>query len=105
VLRDDEYRRLQTTLLAIAKQSQPEKRHRWFALVQTCQEELLTAAETRAKLDSHCVSQSALPPKADIRERDSNFRVVPRGDTVRSNTSRPVEADKHKRGGDQANDQ
>ena len=85
MLRDDEYTRLQNTLLAIAKHSQPEERHRWFALVQACQEELLTATETRAKLPR--LRMSALPPKADIRERDSNFRVVP------PNTSRPVEAD------------
>jgi hypothetical protein len=57
VLRDDEYTRLQTILLAIAKHSdEPHERVRWFALVQACQEELLTAAETRAKL-----RMSALP--------------------------------------------
>ena len=53
MLRDDEYARLQTIFLAIAKHSQPEERHRWFALVQVCQEELLTAVEKREKLDSH----------------------------------------------------
>jgi len=50
MLRNDEYMRLQAILLAIAKHSQSEERHRWFALVEACQEELLTAAEMRAKL-------------------------------------------------------
>jgi len=54
VLRDDEYTRLQTIFLALAKHSdEPHERVRWFALVQACQQELLTAGETRSKLDSH----------------------------------------------------
>ena len=54
MLRDDEYVRLQTIFLAMAKHSdqQPE-RARWLALVQACQEELLTTAEMRAKLDGY----------------------------------------------------
>ena len=52
MLHDDEYVRLQTIFLAIAKHSdQPPERARWLALVHACQEELLTAAEMRAKLD------------------------------------------------------
>jgi hypothetical protein len=51
MLRDDEYLRLQTIFLAIAKHSdQPPERARWLALVHSCQEELLTAGETRAIL-------------------------------------------------------
>jgi hypothetical protein len=54
VLNDDEYLRLQTTFLAIARHSdQPDERRRWFALVQACQEELLNAGELRSKLGSH----------------------------------------------------
>jgi hypothetical protein len=54
VLRDDEYVRLQTTFLAIAKHSdQPDARHRWFALVQACQKELLNAGEPHSKRGSH----------------------------------------------------
>jgi hypothetical protein len=42
--RDEKYVRLQTIFLAIAKHSdQPHERARWLALVQACQEELLTA--------------------------------------------------------------
>jgi hypothetical protein len=53
MLRDDEYARLQTIFLAIAKHSdQPDEQARWLALVQACQEEL-TADEMRSKLDSH----------------------------------------------------
>ena len=51
MLRDDEYVRLQTIFLAIAKHSdQPPERARWLALVYACQEELLTAGETRAQI-------------------------------------------------------
>ena len=51
MLHDDEYVRLQTIFLAIAKHSdQPPERARWLALVQACQEELLTTGETRAHL-------------------------------------------------------
>ena len=51
VLRNDEYVRLQTIFLAIAKHSdQPPERARWLALVHACQEELLTAGETRAQI-------------------------------------------------------
>jgi hypothetical protein len=54
MLRDDEYLRLQTIFLAIAKHSkQPHERVRWLALVQACQQELLTADEMRSKPDSH----------------------------------------------------
>jgi hypothetical protein len=54
MLRDDEYARLQTIFLAIAKHSdEPNERARWFALVQACQEELLTAGEAHSKPDSH----------------------------------------------------
>jgi hypothetical protein len=49
MLRDDEYLRLQAAFLAITKHSdQLLERVRWFALVHACQEELLTAGETRA---------------------------------------------------------
>ena len=47
MLRDDEYTRIQTIFLAIAKHSQPQERARWLALVRACQEELLTVAEMR----------------------------------------------------------
>jgi hypothetical protein len=51
VLRNDEYVRLQAIFLAIARHSdQPPERARWLALVQACQEELVTAGETRAHL-------------------------------------------------------
>jgi hypothetical protein len=51
VLRNDEYLRLQTIFLAIAKHSdQPPEGARWLALVHACQEELLTAGETRTHL-------------------------------------------------------
>jgi hypothetical protein len=54
VLRNDEYVRLQTIFLGIARHSdQPHERARWLALVQACQEELLTAEVMRPKLDSH----------------------------------------------------
>jgi hypothetical protein len=44
LLRDEEYVRLQTIFLAIAKHSdQPHDRARWLALGQACREELLTA--------------------------------------------------------------
>jgi hypothetical protein len=53
VLRDDEYLRLQAIFLAIAQHSdQPHERTGWVTLVQACQKELLTAGETRSKLDS-----------------------------------------------------
>jgi hypothetical protein len=53
VLCDEEYIRIQAVFLATAKQSdQPRARARWFALVQACQEELLTG-KMRSKLDSH----------------------------------------------------
>jgi hypothetical protein len=54
VLRDDEYLRLQAIFLAVAKRSeQPHERARWFALVQACQQELLSAEEMRSKPDTH----------------------------------------------------
>src|SRR5262245_4470656 len=50
VLRNDEYLRLQTIFLALARHSNcPQERVRWFALVHTCQEELAAAAESRLK--------------------------------------------------------
>jgi len=52
VLRNDQYVRLQMIFLAMSKHSgQPPERARWLALVQACQEELLTAEEMRPKLD------------------------------------------------------
>src|SRR5262249_16708285 len=42
------YLRLQTNFLLIAGDSDPLERARWLALVHACQEELLTAGETRA---------------------------------------------------------
>ena len=54
MLRDDEYLRLQTIFLAVAKHSEPHhERARWLALVRACQQELLTADEMRSKPESH----------------------------------------------------
>jgi hypothetical protein len=54
MLRDDEYVRLQTILLATARHSEcAQERARWLALVQACQEELMTAAETHSKRHAH----------------------------------------------------
>ena len=59
VLRNDEYVRLQTIFLAIANHSdQPPERARWLALVQACQEELVTAGETRAHLARLAIAAS-----------------------------------------------
>jgi hypothetical protein len=54
VLRDDEYLRLQATLLAIAQQSdQPDQRARWIALFQACGDELLTSGKMHSKPTSY----------------------------------------------------
>ena len=59
MLCDEEYIRIQTVFLAIAKQSdQPRERARWFALVHACQEELLRKMRSkRLALAEGCVNQ------------------------------------------------
>jgi hypothetical protein len=54
MLGNDEYLRLETIFLEVAKHSEPpHERARWLALVRACQQELLTAGDKRSKPDSH----------------------------------------------------
>ena len=54
MLRDDEYVRLQTILLATARHSEcPQERARWLALVQACQVELLPGSSDNRHMRHH----------------------------------------------------
>ena len=54
MLRDDEYLRLQTVFLAIARHSdRPQERARWLALVQACQVELQPGSSGKHHLRHH----------------------------------------------------